>query len=224
MVKRRVTVNSCVIALCCLILLAGCATVSYPPPFDARQGAYHVVQKNETLWAISKTYGVSLNEIVAANRLPAADEIEVGQRIFIPGKCKQTAKAGTVRPPRDEDFIWPVKGSVIVPFGATKGASKNQGIDIKAAYGASVVAARSGRVSYSTDTLKGYGRTIIIDHDGGYQTVYAYNSQNLVKSGDYVGQNQVIAKAGQGGRAKEPCLHFEIRKEHESQNPFFYLP
>ena len=72
--------------------------------------------------------------------------------------------------------------------------------------------------------MKGYGKIIIIDHGDGYQSVYAYNSLNLVKNGDYVKQNQVIAKAGKGGRAVTPSLHFEIRKKDKPRNPFHYLP
>jgi murein DD-endopeptidase MepM/ murein hydrolase activator NlpD len=76
---------------------------------------------------------------------------------------------------------------------------------------------------FCDEWLKGFGKTVILDHGDNFQTVYAYNSAILVNIGDVVGQNTVIARVGRGGRAKEPSLHFEIRRSGESQNPFYYL-
>ena len=120
-------------------------------------------------------------------------------------------------------FIWPVRGDVIVPFGVN-GKTRNKGIEIKTYEGAPVLAAKSGRVVYCDSRLKGFGNTVIIDHGEGLQTVYAYNSQILVKLGDSVEQGSVIAKAGSTGRASGASLHFEIRKNSEPQNPRYYLP
>jgi len=72
--------------------------------------------------------------------------------------------------------------------------------------------------------MKGFGKTIIIDHGDGFSTVYAYNSQLVVKLGDRVTRKMVIAKIGDTGRAQSPRLHFEIRKNKIPKNPFYYLP
>ena len=124
--------------------------------------------------------------------------------------------------PTKELFSWPVKGYIITPFGVN-GRSCSKGIDIKAGEGALVMAARSGRVVYCDPHMKGLGNTVIIDHGNGLQTVYAYNSEILVSVGDSVEQGSVIAKSGSTGRAKEPSLHFEVRKNGEPQNPVYYL-
>lgn len=120
-------------------------------------------------------------------------------------------------------FTWPVRGEVISPFGSKVGRVVNKGIDIQAGEGADVRAAKAGRVVYCDSHLKGFGKTVILDHGDKYQTVYAYNSDILVKVGDAVERNSVIAKAGRTGRARESMLHFEIRKDGEPQNPFYYL-
>jgi len=120
-------------------------------------------------------------------------------------------------------FIWPVKGDVVVGFGTT-GKTKSKGIDIKTYESAPVLASKSGRIVYCDSRLKGFGNTIIIDHGGGLQTVYAYNSEILVKLGDAVEQGSVIAKAGSTGRSNGASLHFEVRKNSEPQNPLNYLP
>ncbi|MCX5709267.1 MAG: M23 family metallopeptidase, partial [Candidatus Omnitrophica bacterium] len=52
----------------------------------------------------------------------------------------------------------------------------------------------------------------------------ARNSELFVKAGDNVLKGTLIAKAGSAGRDKNTYLHFEIRKGHVSQNPYFYLP
>lgn len=120
-------------------------------------------------------------------------------------------------------FIWPVKGGVISSFGNKSGDFRNKGIDIKAGQGDTVRAAASGRVVYSDTKMRGFGMTVIIDHGDNVQTVYAYNSEILVKPGDDVMQGDAIAKAGSSGRAKEPCLHFEVRKDGEPVDPIGYL-
>lgn len=134
-------------------------------------------------------------------------------------------KAGPFRYVTSKDmFAWPIKGDIVSFFGARTGRVMNKGIDIKAWEGMNVRAARTGRIVYCNSYFKGFGKTLIIDHGNGYQTVYAYNSDILVKVGDEVRQNDIIAKAGRTGRAKEPTLHFEIRRDGEPQNPYFYLP
>jgi len=209
-----------------ITFISGCATVTYTPPDDfKKKGVYHRVRPNETLWSISKIYDVNLKDIVDSNRIPNANKISVGQLIFIPGKTKRVDFSLKEISGKHEVFIWPVKGKVISHFGSTdKYVSKNKGIDISVPYGTHVKASRSGKITYCSDFMKGYGKMIILDHAGGYQTVYAYNKENLVKLGDEVCQGQVIAKVGKGGRAPRSSLHFEIRKQHKSQNPFFYLP
>jgi lipoprotein NlpD len=152
--------------------------------------------------------------------------IENRQVLLIP--C-ETAAAPAVcqaptRPVLGESFTWPVRGMLINPYGALTDKIINKGIDIKAAEGALVRASRSGRVVYSDKFLKGFGKTVIIDHGDGYYTVYSYNSAILVNVGDQVAKNTAIAKVGRTGRAKTPTLHFEIRRDGEPQNPAYYLP
>ena len=100
---------------------------------------------------------------------------------------------------------------------------KNKGVDIRAIEGSAVRASRAGKVVYCDSQLKGFGKTVILDHGNNYQTVYSYNRDILVKVGDVVEQNTVIAKVGRTGRAREPSLHFEIRRNGEPQNPIYYL-
>jgi len=182
---------------------------------------YYYVKGGDTLWSISRLYDVDISALISANNLNDSRDIQRGQRLLIPGTAK-----GREEPKRyfSKDFFsWPLKGNVVSYYGSKTDKAKNKGIDIRAAEGASVKASRAGKVVFCDEWLKGFGKTIILDHGDSFQTVYAYNSILLVKPGDAVEQNVVIAKVGRGGRAKEPSLHFEIRRNGEPQNPFYYL-
>jgi murein DD-endopeptidase MepM/ murein hydrolase activator NlpD len=209
-----------------LLFMAGCQTVPTIREYDAimarpTNGVYHYVKAGDTLWSISKLYDVDMNSIISANRLDDSRDIQRGQRLLIPGVAKK--EPVPVRSFSKEFFSWPIRGNVVSYYGSKMDKTKNKGIDICATEGASVKASRAGKVVFCDDWMKGFGKTVILDHGDGFQTVYAYNSTLLVKPGDTVEQNFVIAKVGRGGRAKTPSLHFEIRRNGEPQNPFYYL-
>ena len=203
-----------------------------PPPVKKSEGLYHTVKKNETLWRICKTYKVSMQDVAELNNIKNPARIKAGDNIFIPGAREQL----TVRVSQKDSeaaspeitmkkglFIWPVKGPVITQFGINNGF-KNDGIDIAVSAGSSVVASYDGQVVFSSD-LKGYGKTIIIQHRDKLATVYANNKTNLVKKGDAVKTGQVIAATGGTGEGSSaPHLHFQIREHNQARNPLFYLP
>ena len=199
------------------------ATVSVTGmPGIAGVPTHHTVKSGETLWRISKMYGVDVNSLAQANSL-SNSALKAGQRLVIPSPYAQ-ARQPAYRATAKDSFAWPARGTVISQFGTMIDNARNKGIDIRAAEGSDVRASRAGKVVFCDDKLKGFGKTVILDHGDDFQTVYAYNSRILVTPGAIVSQNDVIARAGTTGRAKQPCVHFEIRKDGEPQNPFFYLP
>lgn len=120
------------------------------------------------------------------------------------------------------------------------GYSGHTGADFSCASGSKVVAAESGIVIISKDltnddgSYRSYGRYIVIMHDkttsSGQQvyTLYAHNSERLVKEGQYVEKGQQIAKSGNTGNSTGPHCHFEVRIGGSTQryavNPANYLP
>lgn len=210
-----------------VLFLSGCATAPKREPFTEKKappGAlYHTVRRGDTLWNISRRYGVDLQALIKANSVMYTGTIESGQVLLIP-RSGQVAERPSSYGVAGESFNWPIRGMVVTPFGAITDRIVSKGIDIKAPEGAGVRASRSGRVVYCDQFLKGFGKTVILDHGDKYQTVYSYNSDILVSVGEQVAQNAIIAKIGRTGRAKGPMLHFEIRKDGEPQNPFYFLP
>lgn len=201
----------------------GCAATSYvtlTAP-SGMPGIYHRVEKGQTLWRISKTYQVDLDEIVRINRILDASRIEAGQLIFIPKQDKQRYASSVSSA---EDFIWPIRGKVISSFGQTFNSMVNKGINIQPYRSDDVVATHSGKVIFYADDFKNFGKTIIIDHGDGFSSVYASNLEVFVKPGDAVNRGTPIAKISAKEPGKFTYLHFEIRKSHIPKNPYFYLP
>ncbi len=122
------------------------------------------------------------------------------------------------------NFVWPLQGEILSRFGAPRSHGHHQGIDIRGSRGEDVIAARSGRVVYSGGGLRGYGKTIILDHGKGLRTLYAHNSELLVRKGQKVRQGDVIARVGRSGRATTDHCHFEIRANRKTVDPLAYLP
>jgi murein DD-endopeptidase MepM/ murein hydrolase activator NlpD len=122
------------------------------------------------------------------------------------------------------DWTWPLEtNSVSSPFGRRK-RKFHEGIDLRANVGTPVFASREGVVFYSGRKIKGYGKLVIIKHEGGYFTIYAHNSQLFVKEGQEVEQGQKIALSGKSGRVRGPHVHFELRRGSVALNPIKYLP
>ena len=85
---------------------------------------------------------------------------------------------------------------------------QHNGIDIAIPTGTPVKAVSSGIVVYS-GTRSGYGNTVVVEHDNGIITLYGHNSRILVRQGQAVTENSVLALSGSTGRSTGPHLHFE---------------
>ncbi len=122
---------------------------------------------------------------------------------------------------------WPAAGKVIGRFGVelhprfgTKVPSN--GIDIAAPAGTSVKSIASG-VAEFVDWLSGYGRCVIVNHGGGFYSLYAHCSRVLVANGERISEGQKIAEVGDTDSVKGNCLHFEIRRGQEAMDPEAWL-
>ena len=98
------------------------------------------------------------------------------------------------------------------------------GIDLGAPKGTPVHAALPGTVYVVRYSTSGYGYHVMIDHGGGFVTLYAHCSKLTVTEGQKVDAGTVIAEVGSTGRSTGPHLHFEVRISGEKQNPRNYLP
>lgn len=197
--------------------------------------ATHLVARGDALYGIARQHGVTPTDLAAANDLNPADYLVPGQELVIPkagatavgappvaaAPATAMAEAASAVPAATESatFIWPVDGKVIASFGDDKDGESRSGIAIEARKGAPVKASRDGVVVYAGDAIRGYGRMILLRHEGGYVTAYGHNSAILVNVGDTVEQDQVIARVGDTGGVPTPQLHFEVRQGKQPIDP-----
>lgn len=116
----------------------------------------------------------------------------------------------------------PVRGKVVVPFGPaqdpiTKLRSYSPGITISVKAGTAVKAVATGEVVY-VGTLRGYGRFVIISHDGEYYTTYAGLGEPDVTTGEFVTSSTVLGRIGSEGQLK-----FELRQGREPLDPVLWI-
>lgn len=127
------------------------------------------------------------------------------------------------------EFIRPVPGYTKISsyYGWRFGGSDyHTGIDFPAPNGTTVVASNGGEVTYTNESYvqgRGYGRYMIVDHGGGYTTLYAHLSAITVPEGYRVRKGEQIARVGNTGWSTGPHLHFEIRLNKVHQNPLNFL-
>jgi murein DD-endopeptidase MepM/ murein hydrolase activator NlpD len=149
------------------------------------------------------------SKIATANIIKEKPVIRSNSSVKLP---KLDARSGS-------KFAWPVRGKILSNFGPKKSGLSNDGINISAREGANVGAADNGVVAYAGNELKGMGNLIIIQHSGGWMTVYAHLDSFNVRRGDKVKLGQKIGTVGQTGKVDEPQLHFEIRKGAKAFDP-----
>jgi murein DD-endopeptidase MepM/ murein hydrolase activator NlpD len=232
-----------VIAALALLLASGCTPLTprpWGPGAGPGTGVYHAVVRGETLWRISRAYGVSVAEIVEANDL-SSFTIRPGQKLFIPGAATAKRTKPSVRDDgRPEEplgrpdavLAWPLagrgRGSVTSGFGPRKDPvhgtdSFHKGIDISAAREERVLAAADGEVVFASK-MSGFGTVVMIDHGNRTITVYAHLSRAIVDLEHVVERGQPVGYVGTSGRSTGPHLHFEVRYKGVSVDPLEHLP
>jgi septal ring factor EnvC (AmiA/AmiB activator) len=122
---------------------------------------------------------------------------------------------------------WPVTGAVTSAFGKSKHPEFavevfRKGIDIEAPLGQAIKVVEKGRVAFA-DRLTGYGRMVIVDHGERFFTVYAHLSEIFKKTGDEIGQGEVIGLVGDSDSLAGAKLYFEMRRDGRSVDPMPWL-
>lgn len=122
---------------------------------------------------------------------------------------------------------WPVTGKILHKYGrqhdfTLKTTINNTGIDIQAKAGTEVRAVFTGLVSTIT-YLSGFGNTIILDHGGGYYTVYSHLDEFFVEPDELVDSGHIIGLVGDSGSLEGAKLHFAVFANQNTENPQDWL-
>lgn len=210
----------------------------------------HHVRAGETLWRIARTYDVPLELLLRENALADPSQLSEGTLLFIPGakrelqvpplgempvarvEARPARRLGPSAIPRagshpldpaahGEPLSWPAPGVLISAFGARE-RDRHEGIDLACPEGTPVRAAGDGVVLFAGEQ-RGYGNLVLLAHEEDIVTVYAHNSENLVRKGDRVSRGDQIARVGHTGNATGPHLHFEVRLGAQPRDPLGFL-
>jgi murein DD-endopeptidase MepM/ murein hydrolase activator NlpD len=229
----------------------GCNTIKNPDALKVgmvlripnQDGVLYKVRRKDTVAGIAKRFGSFPEAILSANGMTSEKELAAGKEIFVPGakpleETREEAPKSRKRIGRVEvsvpsgaaysrSFRWPVVGKINSRFGWRGDPFSGRrdfhtGLDIKGPTGRAIVAAKSGVVAYA-GWMSGYGRTVVVDHGGGYTTLYAHCSRLMVHSGARVQQGQTVAAVGSTGRSTGSHLHFEVRVNGRPINPLKVL-
>lgn len=195
---------------------------------EKRKKASHLVQVR----ADRKGYLASIRELEAnARRLQVMVEKLDAKNRKSYTKNKKTIVGGAPLPPvPDKGFgsqkgrmSMPARGELVGSFGRHKHPEFNSytvsnGISIVAPTGAEIRSVYDGQVIFA-DYFKGYGNMVIVDHGGGYFSLYAHAAKIMKKVGASVGRNEVVASVGESDSTRGPMLYFEIRYQGKPIDP-----
>jgi murein DD-endopeptidase MepM/ murein hydrolase activator NlpD len=205
-----------------------------PPPagrvlYAARNGLVHTIKRGQTLSDIAATYGTTVAAITAANGISASATIFAGARLVIPGvnSVFWDTVSGLARGASTQ-FIWPVQAPVVSTFGWRQHPvlgmrHHHDGVDLDVGEGTTVYASAGGEV-YFYGEQPGYGNVLILEHDGGFYTMYGHLKSSLVSKGQYVEKGQKVALSGNTGISSGPHVHFELRNGEFPVDPISFLP
>ncbi len=206
------------------------------PPYAVHEGQrlllprtrHHKVKAGETGFDIAIGYGVPFSSIAVANGLKSDAVLRPGQNLLIPtvlsAKPAVDSEDKPAKPAAAPDFIWPLAGKVLRAYAPRSAHNYHDGIDIAAPAGSAVRAAAAGKVIFAGEEPQSFGRLVVIDHGGGWQSAYGFLGKLTVKLGDAVKARERVGLVGHSGKAPRDELHFELRKANQPTDPAEQLP
>lgn len=189
-------------------------------------GLSYTVKANDTIAGLSVRYDITVEDILDVNDLSSTQLLE-GQKLFIPGaKLDET----TLKKAMGELFVYPISGNwrLTSKFGSRKDPftgvpSSHTGIDLAISQGTPIKASMSGKI-IAVGFTNVYGNYVIIDHENGYQTLYAHMYKPCpLKKGQRVNQGTQIGQVGNTGYSTGPHLHFTVYKNGKLIDPLTVL-
>ncbi len=136
--------------------------------------------------------------------------------------------ARRLQPASARPTMWPVMGRLMDGFGkrldpfSGEGAF-HRGVDIIAPTGTSVKVTADGIVVEASPTSGGYGRLVVVDHGGGFETFYAHLSRIFVQVGQEVRRGETVGAVGSTGRVTAAHLHYEVHVSGNPVNPISFM-
>jgi murein DD-endopeptidase MepM/ murein hydrolase activator NlpD len=123
--------------------------------------------------------------------------------------------------------LWPLQGPIMSSFGERSDpfngeGTFHRGVDISGGYGQAIISPADG-VIVEAEVHNGYGKTIVINHGNGYNTLFGHMSGYAVAVGQHVQRGDVIGYVGLSGRSTGPHVHYEVHINDIPVNPHKYM-
>lgn len=164
--------------------------------------------------ARARTQAASLERVLreierAAARARQEAQTPAGKAPAAPAKGKPLGKGK-----------WPVAGQMLADFGQSRagGQMRWDGVLIAAPAGTEIRTIRAGKVVYA-DWLPGLGILLVLDHGGGYLSLYGHNQDLARQVGDRVAAGDLLGHVGDTGGQSRPALYYEVRRNGRPVNP-----
>jgi len=206
------------LSLLCLFIGLSVSLTASPALADSASPATYTVRAGDFLGLIAHKFGVSISDLRSANNL-SSDVLQIGQKIRItnPFRLIKDIKVEWTAPCRK-------LGEVLHPFGPYKKKGilmPSTGVDVACPVGTEVAAPADGVVRH-VGPMDGFGILIIIEHGGGYATVFAPFDPTtiIVETGQAVLGGDHLGRTGPPpDRDTPPYLHLELRKGDKALQP-----
>ena len=182
--------------------------------------AQYTVQPGDSLNGVAARLGVSAGDLLSANDIGNADDLQIGQVLRLPNGAAVPVVSSDMRATTTSrgapSFIWPVHGPITTAYheyGPYWSKGWHPGIDIGVPVGTPVGACGDGVVIEAEidGYNSGYGHYVKIDHGGGVYSLYGHLSTVAASVGDKVSAGSVIGRVGMTGFTTGPHLHWEVR-------------
>ena len=145
---------------------------------------------------------------------------EISFRFNYLDKLKEAMIFLPLKPPMQYYYVSSPFGMRIHP--KSKKKQMHKGIDMAGTWQEEVRASANGKILFS-GRFGSFGKVIKIKHKHGVETLYGHLHKLMVKKGDYVEEGQIIGKMGATGRAAGAHLHYEIKVDTKSVNPYNFI-
>lgn len=183
----------------------------------------HVVRSGETGLGIANRYGVAWSAIRTANGIDNDGAIRIDQRLIIPAVISATQANRAAMTPSRPHFRRPHDGELLLDWRRRADGGGHEGWDFAVQEGDMIRAAASGTVIFAGREPRRFGNMVVIEHPGGYHTIYGHLGSITVDKGEPVRTGERIGLGGQSGAAERPELHFEIRRNRRPVDPDQFL-
>ncbi|MDA3809388.1 MAG: M23 family metallopeptidase [Spirochaetaceae bacterium] len=186
-------------------------------------GIFYNVKKGDTLTSIAKEYNLDIAEISLINNLYTS-VIHYNEKLFLPGIIMSSDEIKKIS---GEKFLIPATGTIKNNYGSSLDSVTglkyyNYGIDIINSKGTTVYAARDGIIN-NTSYNPYYGKVVLLNHSGSYQSMYGCLDRIVVKPGQSVKSGDILGYMGNSGFKSGYHLQFSIFKNEEDVDTLEYI-